>query len=211
MTDMPIHQANTRDALIALHFQNDTCHPEGRISFSLDRDSGDAERFLDASKRALEAARRTGWTIVHKHIVFATDYSDVLRNCPLFLKAEALGALKRGSWGAAPYEGFEPCDGEIFVTGNGNSAFRRTGLEGLLAERAIGRVNVRPGDAVLGRAYHARRSRHRLSRQAVCRLLRFRRHRGASRIAAHAAPAGGGRQQRGSVQRMNLERDDLAR
>ena len=142
MTDMPIHQANTRDALIALHFQNDTCHPEGRISFSLDRGSGDAERFLDSSKRALEAARRTGWTIVHKHIVFATDYSDVLRNCPLFLKAEALGALKRGSWGAAPYEGFEPCDGEIFVTGNGNSAFRRTGLEGLLAERAIGRVNV---------------------------------------------------------------------
>jgi len=88
---MPVHEANTRDALIALHFQNDTCHPQGRIPFSLDRSSGDAERFLDSSKRALEAARRAGWTIVHKHIVFATDYSDVLRNCPLFLKAEALG------------------------------------------------------------------------------------------------------------------------
>jgi nicotinamidase-related amidase len=142
MADMPVHEANTRDALIALHFQNDTCHPQGSIPFSLDRGTGDAERFLDSSKRALEAARRAGWTIVHKHIVFATDYSDVLRNCPLFLKAEALGALKRGSWGAAPYDGFEPPDGEIFVTGNGNSAFRRTGLEGLLAERAINRVNM---------------------------------------------------------------------
>jgi nicotinamidase-related amidase len=142
MTDMPIHEANTLDALIVLHFQNDTCHAQGRIPFSLDRGSGDAERFLDSSRRALEAARRSGWTIVHKHIVFATDYSDILRNCRLFLKAEALWALKRGSWGAAPYDGFEPRDGEIFVTGNGNSAFRRTGLEGRLAERAIDRVNV---------------------------------------------------------------------
>ncbi len=142
MTAVPIREAPTRDALIALHFQNDTCHPQGRIPFSLDRGSGDAQRFLDSSKRALEGARRAGWTIVHKHIVFAADYSDLLRNCPLFLKAEALGALKRGSWGAAPYDGFEPHDGEIFVTGNGNSAFRRTGLEALLGERAVNRVNV---------------------------------------------------------------------
>src|SRR5262249_44454453 len=40
------------------------------------------------------------------------------------------------------YEGFEPRDGEIFVVGNGNSAFRRTGLEGMLGEHAIQRVNV---------------------------------------------------------------------
>ena len=142
MTDAPIREAPTRDALIALHFQNDTCHPQGRIPFSLDRGSGDVQRFLDSSKRTLEAARRSGWTIVHKHIVFAADYSDLLRNCPLFLKAEALGALKCGSWGAAPYDGFEPREGEIFVTGNGNSAFRRTGLEERLGERAIDRVNV---------------------------------------------------------------------
>jgi nicotinamidase-related amidase len=76
------------------------------------------------------------------HIVFAEDYSDLLRNCRLFLKTETLGALKRGSWGAAPYDGFEPGNGEIFVTGNGNSAFRRTSLETLLRERAINRVNV---------------------------------------------------------------------
>lgn len=142
MTDVPIRDAPTRDALIALHFQNDICHPEGRIPFSLDRGSSEAQRFLDASKRALGAARRAGWTIVHMHIVFAEDYSDLLRNCRLFLKAEALGALKRGSWGAAPFDGFEPRGGEIFVAGNGNSAFRRTGLEGRLGKLAIERVNV---------------------------------------------------------------------
>jgi len=130
------------DALIALHFQNDICHPDGRIPFSLDRSTDDAARFLAASKRALAAARRAGWTIAHMHIAFAEDYSDLLRNCRLFLKTEMLGALKRGSWGAAPYKGFEPGNGEIFVTGNGNSAFRRTDLEPLLRARAINRLNV---------------------------------------------------------------------
>jgi nicotinamidase-related amidase len=142
MTDVPIRDIPMSDALIALHFQNDVCHPQGRIPFALQRGSGDAQRFLDASKRTLEAARRAGWTIVHKHIVFAEDYSDLLRNCPLFVKVAALGALKRGSWGAAAFDGFEPRDGEIFVAGNGNSAFRRTGLEGLLGERAVDRLNV---------------------------------------------------------------------
>ncbi len=130
------------DALIALHFQNDICHPQGCIPFSLDRMTAEAVRFLEASRRALDAARCAGWTIAHMHIVFAEDYSDLLRNCRLFLKTETLGALKRGSWGAAAFAGFEPAEGEIFVTGNGNSAFRRTDLETQLRERAVSRVNV---------------------------------------------------------------------
>lgn len=130
------------DALIALHFQNDICHPRGCIPFSLNRQTDEAARFLEASRDALNAARRARWTIVHMHIVFAADYSDLLRNCRLFMKTETLGALKRGSWGAAPYEGFEPGAGEIFVTGNANSAFRRTDLETHLRERSVERVNV---------------------------------------------------------------------
>jgi len=130
------------DALIALHFQNDICHPNGRIPFSLQRGTGGASAFLEASKRALTLARRAGWTIAHMHIVFAEDYSDLPRNCRLFQKTEALGALKRGSWGAAPLAGFEPSEQDIFVTGTGNSAFRRTDLEARLGQRAIDRVNV---------------------------------------------------------------------
>jgi nicotinamidase-related amidase len=137
MTDAP-----ASDALIALHFQNDICHPQGRIPFSLDRSTDEAARFLEASKHALDVARRAGWTIAHMHIVFAEDYSDLLRNCQLFLKTETFGALKRGSWGAAAYEGFESAEGEIFVTGTGNSAFRRTDLETQLQERAVKRLNV---------------------------------------------------------------------
>jgi biuret amidohydrolase len=130
------------DALLALHFQNDICHPDGRIPFSLERSTKEAARFLEASRRALRQARQTGWTIAHVHIAFAPDYSDLMRNCRLFLKTETLGALKRGSWGAAALEGFEPAPGDIVVTTNCNSGFRRTELERALQERGITRVNV---------------------------------------------------------------------
>jgi biuret amidohydrolase len=130
------------DALLALHFQNDICHRDGLIPFSLDRSTGAAANFLSASKRALDEARRAGWTIAHIHIAFAPDYSDLLRNCRLFLKTETLGALKRGSWGAAAYAGFEAAADEIVVTTNCNSGFRRTDLEAVLNERGVRRVNV---------------------------------------------------------------------
>jgi biuret amidohydrolase len=138
--DVQTGNAAMRDALIALHFQNDICHPQGRIPFALNRAT--SGEFLHASKEALGAARRGGWTIAHMHIAFAQDYSDLPRNCRLFQKTETLGALKRGSWGAAPLAGFEPRDQEIFVIGTGNSAFRRTELESLLGERGIERLNV---------------------------------------------------------------------
>lgn len=137
-----VSETSSSDALIALHFQNDICHPRGAIPFSLHRGTAAAKRFLEASRRALARARGAGWTIAHAHIVFAPDYSDLSRNCRLFAKTQELAALKQGSWGAAAYEGFELHDSEIFVATNANSAFRRTNLENLLRDRAVKRLNV---------------------------------------------------------------------
>src|ERR1700722_1294724 len=142
MNTHAVSEASLNDALIALHYQNDICHPRGLIPFSLHPGPRAAARFLDGSRRALESARRAGWTIAHMHIVFAADFSDLPRNCRLFAKTHELGALKQGTWGAAAYQGFEPLDGEILVAGNANSAFRRTGLEDLLRDRSVQRINV---------------------------------------------------------------------
>jgi nicotinamidase-related amidase len=131
-----------RDALIALHFQNDICHPEGKIPFSLTRNTPDAERFLAAARAALELARARGWTVAHVHIGFAEDYSDLPVSGTLFNKVRDFGAVKRGSWGAAPFAGFEPAKGEIAVTRNCNSGFRRTELEAELRRRGVERVNL---------------------------------------------------------------------
>ena len=130
------------DALIALHFQNDICHAEGRIPFSLNRETDEAAAFLTASRAALNRARSAGWTIVHVHIAFTEDYSNLPRNCRLFSAVEELGAVKRGSWGASPLAGFEPLAGEQVVVHNCNSAFRRTNLEVRLAEHGVNRLHV---------------------------------------------------------------------
>jgi nicotinamidase-related amidase len=129
-------------ALIALHFQNDICHAEGRIPFSLNRRTADASSFLAASLEALKRARSDGWTIVHVRIAFAADYSDLPRNCRLFLAVEERGALKLGSWGAEAFAGFESAKGEITVVHNRNSAFHNTGLRARLRRRGIERLSV---------------------------------------------------------------------
>jgi nicotinamidase-related amidase len=129
-------------ALVALHFQNDICHREGRIPFSLNRDTREAEVFLAASRGALAHARSLGWTVAHVHIAFAEDYADLPRNCRLFNAVEKLGAVKRGSWGAEPFAGFEPQRDEISVTRNCNSGFRRTNLDELLRARGVDRIHV---------------------------------------------------------------------
>jgi nicotinamidase-related amidase len=130
------------DALIALHYQNDICHPDGRIPFALDRGAGEPRAFLEASRNLLARARRSGWTIAHVHIAFAPDYADLPRNCRLFLAVEKLGAVKRGSWGAAPIAGFEPIKEEIAVVHACNNAFHGTNLVRLLIERGVKRLNV---------------------------------------------------------------------
>src|SRR5688572_18902411 len=125
------------EALVALHYQNDIVHADGKIPFSLDRAAPEARQFLAASGHALSAARQKNLTIAHVHISFAEDYSDMPTHARLFRKAAELGALKRGSWGAAPFEGFEPGPGEVVVSHSRNSAFRNTGLEAQLRERRV--------------------------------------------------------------------------
>lgn len=129
-------------ALIALHFQNDICHPDGVVPFAVDRASADAEGFLDASRRTIARARGADWLIAHVHIAFRPGYSDLPRNCRLFRAVETLGALKLGTWGAEPMEGFEPEPGDLLLTHRANNAFHGTGLEGALRVAAVNEVAV---------------------------------------------------------------------
>lgn len=130
------------EALIALHYQNDICHPEGRIPFSLNRGTEAASSFFAASAEALKRARSDGWTIAHVRIAFASDYSDLPRNCRLFLAVEERGALKLGSWGAEAFAGFESAKGEATIIHKSNSAFHTTGLLARLRRRRVERLTT---------------------------------------------------------------------
>ncbi len=76
------------------------------------------------------------------HIAFQPDYSDLSRNAKLFKAAGELGALKRGSWGAAAMHGFEPAPDDILLIHTCNNAFHKTGLDDILREHAVTEVVV---------------------------------------------------------------------
>ena len=121
-------------ALIALHFQKDICHPDGLIPFAVDRSGPAPDLFLDRSRTLISRARQAGWLVVHVHIAFQPDYSDLLRHAKLFRAAAELGALKRGSWGAAPMQGFEPEPGDVTLMRACNNAIQIHGGYGYTRE-----------------------------------------------------------------------------
>ena len=129
-------------ALIALHYQNDICHAEGKIPFAIDWAASTSTGFLEASRKALARARQAGFIIAHVHIAFSGDYSDLPRHGRLFRKVAELGAVKVGSWGAEAYEGFEPRPGETCLIHKGNSAFFATELDAILEARAVTDLTV---------------------------------------------------------------------
>jgi nicotinamidase-related amidase len=130
------------NALIALHFQNDICHPQGLIPFAVDRSGPAPALFLERSRQLIAQARAAGWLVVHVHIAFQPDYSDLPHNARLFRAARSFGALKRETWGAAPLEGFEPQSGDVALVHTCNNAFQGTGLEALLRGNGVTHVTV---------------------------------------------------------------------
>jgi biuret amidohydrolase len=129
-------------ALIALHYQNDICHPDGKIPFAIDRKAPMSSGFLEASRKALGRARQLGFVIAHVHIAFSSDYADLPRHGRLFRKVAELGAVKIGSWGVEAYEGSEPLPGETCLIHKGNSAFFATVLDEILEASAVTDLTV---------------------------------------------------------------------
>ena len=129
----------TDTAVLALHYQNDVLHPEGKIRVGLDADSGARQRLLDRAAALLDGARTQSLPIVHVRIAFRPDYADLLPNCAIFRNVATIGAVPEGQWGSAFYDGLQPLAGsprEFIVKHTRISAFYGTPLEETL--RVIG-------------------------------------------------------------------------
>ena len=87
-------------AVLALHYQNDVLHPEGKIRVGLDGDGGTRQRLLRGASDLLRGARMGGLPIVHVRIAFRPDYADLLANCDIFRNVAAIGAVPEGQWAA---------------------------------------------------------------------------------------------------------------
>ena len=130
---------NARSAdslLLALHYQNENCHPEGKIKVGIgDRAQTWRTDMLAAAGRLLDGARRHGVPIIHARLAVRPDYRDVVQNGPLFRQWIELNAWQEGTWGVEFHQGLEPLDDELVVTHIRNNAFFGSPLETLVAMR----------------------------------------------------------------------------
>jgi nicotinamidase-related amidase len=126
-------------AVLALHYQNDVLHADGKIRVGISADSPHRAEVIAAAERMLGAARKHAIPIVHVRVSYRADHSDLPTNAPIFRNVAAIGAVIEGSWGAGFFDGLAPLEGdprEFVVRHNRINAFYDSQLEAVL--RAIG-------------------------------------------------------------------------
>jgi nicotinamidase-related amidase len=119
-------------AVVAVHYQNDIVHPEGRI--------GAGAEIVDAAARLLAGARRLGWAVVSVRVVLPDDGG--VANSPMFKRAADIGAVREGTWGVEFHERLAPLAGDWVVTHSRINAFYGSNLDEVLHELGARRLVV---------------------------------------------------------------------
>ena len=145
-------------AHVALHYQNENCHPDGKIKVGIADGAPWREERLANARRLFEGLRGAGIPIVHVRLAVRPDYADVVANTLLIRQWVELGAWQEGTWGVEFIGDLGPEDGEIVVTHTRNSAFHgcplRDALDALGARR-LSFSGVSTAYAVEGTVRHA--------------------------------------------------------
>ena len=122
----------TRYVYLALHYQNENCHPEGAIKVGIADGAPWREERLGNAKRLVEGMRAAKVPVVHVRLAVQPDYADVIQNTPIIREWVSQNAWREGTWGCEWLEGFEPRDGEIVVTHTRNSVLHGCTLPDVL-------------------------------------------------------------------------------
>ena len=118
--------------VVAVHYQNDLIHPDGRI--------GIGAGIVETAARLLEGARRRGWPVVFARVVLP-DHGGP-QNSPMFRRATEAGAVREGTWGAEFHERLAPLPAEAVVTHSRINAFYGSNLEDVLHDLGARRLLV---------------------------------------------------------------------
>lgn len=119
--------------LLALHYQNENCHVDGKIKVGIKQDADWRYETLDTAKRLFAAVRQADMEIVHVRLAVRPDHRDVIQNNFIFKQWAELGAWAEGTWGVDFYEGLEPLKHEYVVTHTRNNAFFNSQLDEILS------------------------------------------------------------------------------
>ena len=123
----------TESVLLALHYQNENCHPDGLIKVGIAADAPWREERLSNARRLLASARQAALPVVHVRLAVDPSYRDVVINTPIIQQWVDVGAWREGTWGVGFLDGFEPVEQEIVITHTRNSVFHGSSLCDALA------------------------------------------------------------------------------
>jgi len=129
-------------AVVAIHFQNDVLHPNGKVRMGFGRDDANRATLIRSARRLLNGARERGVPVVSARIAFRAGYRGVTQNSPMFRGVVKTGALIEGSWGADFHAQLKPRRGEFVVTHSRINAFYGSDLELVLGSLSAGRLIV---------------------------------------------------------------------
>lgn len=118
-------------AVVAVHYQNDVVHPDGKI--------GVGAGVVDTAARLLDGARERGWPVVSVRVLLPEGGA---LNSPILRAAAESGAVRDGTWGAEFHERLGPRDGELVVTHARVNAFYGSDLDDVLRRLGARRLVV---------------------------------------------------------------------
>ena len=97
-------------AVLAIHYQNENCHPEGKIRVGISADSNWRWERLRKEKCLLDGSRAAGAAIIHIRLAVPPDYRGASANTDLIREWVALNAWQEGTWGTEFIKSLEPIE-----------------------------------------------------------------------------------------------------
>jgi nicotinamidase-related amidase len=128
------------DVVLALHYQNEVVHPQGRIRLGIAEHSPERATVIAAAKALLGGARAHGIPVISVRIAFRPDFAEVKTNAEIWRRVVANTVMAEGSWGAEFYDGLGPLPGETVVTHTRNNAFYASPIEAIVERLAPTRL-----------------------------------------------------------------------
>ena len=134
--------AGVKTAVVAVHYQNDVLHPDGKIRAGLESDDPNRDILIRNARRLLAGARAQDIPVVSARIAFRPRYRGHVANSPMLSAVVGSGALVDGTWGAEFHPQLKPRRGELVVTHSRVNAFYGSDLEPVLRSLGTRRLVV---------------------------------------------------------------------
>ncbi len=129
----------SRTAVIAVHMQHDIVTADGAFGGFFAAQAAERD-VIGQAGQLLEAARRSGATVVYTRVAWQPGYPDLVANSPLLGMVAQFGALVEGSGKAEIVPQLTPRDGDIVLTHQRVGSFSASQLDVILRSRGIDTV-----------------------------------------------------------------------